>query len=228
MNWPVVDNRAFEWLLSRVLTGAPADIKKFYARKYDLSLHGDSDSVSELCRKLDSGVGEGILASSKTFRGQSVLDLGGHPPTDASISVDDFLKNESNTVLNLVDEGAKYSFLVHGALMMMLGAKISRASMQILRVIANDCTGIEKLRPQTTDVGFRGPGKRQFLAALDQYKAGVPRDFAAPSCFNCGKIGTDIGVLLSRCSRCIKNKGLRIWFCNEVSQGLRPQGKMID
>ncbi|KAF6806192.1 MYND finger domain-containing protein [Colletotrichum sojae] len=41
--------------------------------------------------------------------------------------------------------------------------------------------------PAYDDAGFRGPGKAQFLAALNNYQAGTPRNFEEPSCFNCGK-----------------------------------------
>jgi uncharacterized paraquat-inducible protein A len=62
------------------------------------------------------------------------------------------------------------------------------------------------------DDGFRGPGKRQFLAALDRYQSGVPRSFAERACFCCGKIRGDVDHDLQRCSRCVV-----AFYCSKVS-----------
>jgi hypothetical protein len=72
------------------------------------------------------------------------------------------------------------------------------------------------------DNGFRGPGKRQFLAALDHYQAGKPRSFQEPSCHCCGKINGDIEAewkTLMKCSGC-KNQIAAGWFCDKVRMSL--------
>ncbi len=58
---------------------------------------------------------------------------------------------------------------------------------------------------------FRGPGKRQFLAALDNYQPGTPRSFHEPSCHACGKIHEDTGHALLMCGGCKV-----AWFCDKA------------
>ncbi|KAG6353906.1 hypothetical protein INS49_005163 [Diaporthe citri] len=70
------------------------------------------------------------------------------------------------------------------------------------------------------DCGFRGPGKRQFLSALDNYQAGKPRSFHQPSCHGCGKVDSDIkaeGKTLLKCGGC-KNEIAAAWFCDKDCQ----------
>ncbi|KAI0882090.1 uncharacterized protein GGS22DRAFT_171496 [Annulohypoxylon maeteangense] len=63
----------------------------------------------------------------------------------------------------------------------------------------------------THDQGFRTPGRAQFLAALDHYQPGVPRNYNEPSCFHCGKVKADLGKKLSNCSHC-----KAAWYCDKV------------
>lgn len=100
-----------------------------------------------------------------------------------------------------------------GAIMMRAGAKIKDDDMQHLRELANKFPGIEGFRLPISDDGLRGPGKAQFLAALDNYKPGTPRDFQDPSCFKCGKVKADIGKAPLKCARC-----KAAWYCDKDCQ----------
>ncbi|EKV15420.1 Zinc finger, MYND-type [Penicillium digitatum] len=96
---------------------------------------------------------------------------------------------------------SKYRTIILGALMMRAGARINRADLQHLRDLVPqiNCTS---RRTIFEDHGFRAPGKAQFLAALDHYQPGVPRNFQDPSCFKCGKIEEDIGHKPLKCKKC--------------------------
>lgn len=96
----------------------------------------------------------------------------------------------------------KYQVIVVGALMMRAGAKIRDEDIRYLRDLVPRINCNEGYTWPLGDQGFRGPGKRQFLAALDHYQPGVPRSFYSPSCFACGKIQVDIGKALQKCARC--------------------------
>jgi hypothetical protein len=114
------------------------------------------------------------------------------------------------------EHNGKYRVIVVGALMMRAGAKIRDEDLQHLRDLVPDIHCVEGYAMPIADDGFRGAGKRQFLAALDHYRPGVPRSFADPSCFACGKISADIGKSLDLCSQCKK-----AWYCNKVSTAVR-------
>lgn len=66
--------------------------------------------------------------------------------------------------------------------MMRAGARIRADDLQHLRDLVPQVTCNEGYALPLWDDGFRGPGKRQFLAALDAYEAAVPRDFRAARC----------------------------------------------
>ncbi|KAK7745856.1 hypothetical protein SLS53_002574 [Cytospora paraplurivora] len=126
----------------------------------------------------------------------------------------------------------KYRVILLGALMMHAGAKIRDDDFQHLRDLVPQIHSRDGLAPglgdnpaqssfaallasslMLGDHGFRNPGRAQFLAALDNYKAGVPRSYSEPSCYQCGKIAADIGMALDQCSRC-----KRVWYCNRDCQ----------
>lgn len=131
----------------------------------------------------------------------------------------------------------KYRLILVGALMMRRGAKIRDVDLQHLRDLVPQINCNECYTLPIFDEGFRGPGKRQFLAALDHYQSGVPQSFAEPSCFACGKINADIGKVLDRCARCngalycdkvtsTLSVMVTLWSCvNNLSQGL-PEGSL--
>ena len=149
---------------------------------------------------------------------------------------------------------ARYRVVIVGAIMLRAGAKISDDDLRHLRDLVPQIHSLPSLahslrdspaRPSgaallvasrgVDDEGFRHPGRAQFLAALDNYKPGVPRSFLEPrlvdhwkgppklfparqallmeiSCYQCGKIASDISKELDQCSRC-----KRVWYCSKVS-----------
>jgi hypothetical protein len=71
----------------------------------------------------------------------------------------------------------KYVVVLLGALMMRAEAKIRDDDLKHLRELVPQIPSREGYNWPLNDDGFRGPGRAQFLAALDHYKAGVPRSF---------------------------------------------------
>ncbi|KAK6855030.1 hypothetical protein PG990_008678 [Apiospora arundinis] len=96
----------------------------------------------------------------------------------------------------------KYRLILVGALVMRTGAKIRDSDLQHLRELVPQIHSSPGFALPIFDAGFRDPGKAQFLAALDHYTPGTPRNYSEPSCFTCGKVEADSGKVLLRCSRC--------------------------
>lgn len=116
----------------------------------------------------------------------------------------------------------KYKVIILGAVLMGVGAQIGKDDIDHLRHLALNTGSREGFALAFCDLGFRGPGLRQFLNALTQYQPGTPRDFESPSCFTCGKAKQDIGKEVSRCGRCHK-----AWFCDKVRYpASTPSGSM--
>jgi len=107
----------------------------------------------------------------------------------------------------------EYRSIVLAAMMMHVGAQIKQEHIQRLREIVPKILSREGFQWPICDDGFRGPGKRQFLAALDYYQSGTPRSFKQPSCHACGKVDADIGRPLLRCGGCTI---AHAWFCDKV------------
>lgn len=74
----------------------------------------------------------------------------------------------------------KYTTIILGNLVMRTGAKIRDRDLKHLRDIVPDITCRAQYAGPFADGGFRLPGKVQFIAALDHYQEGVPRNFADP------------------------------------------------
>ncbi|GJC83148.1 hypothetical protein ColLi_05986 [Colletotrichum liriopes] len=74
----------------------------------------------------------------------------------------------------------QYRLILVGALMMRAGAKIKEEHFQHLRDLVPKIECRPGFALPTNDLGFRGPGKAQFLAALDNYQPGTPRDYEEP------------------------------------------------
>ncbi|KAF4778011.1 hypothetical protein HER10_EVM0011703 [Colletotrichum scovillei] len=102
----------------------------------------------------------------------------------------------------------QYRTIVVGALMMRAGAKIKADDFQHLRDLVPKIPCQYRFAMPIVDFGFRDPGKAQFLAALDNYQPGTPRDFHEPSCFHCGRIRADHGINLKKCGHC-----QAAWYC---------------
>ncbi|KAK5659421.1 hypothetical protein OQA88_622 [Cercophora sp. LCS_1] len=108
---------------------------------------------------------------------------------------------------------AKYRVIILGAILMRMGAQIAQDDIDHLRQLALATPSREGFALAFSDIGFRGPGLRQFLAALNHYQSGTPRNFETPSCFACGKINCDIGRGVMQCGRCHS-----AWFCDKDCQ----------
>ncbi|KAK1623603.1 hypothetical protein BDP81DRAFT_484805 [Colletotrichum phormii] len=102
----------------------------------------------------------------------------------------------------------QYQTIVIGALMMRAGANIKTHDLQHLRDLVPEVPCQYRFALPIMDHGFRDPGKAQFLAALDNYQPGTPRDFHEPSCFHCGKMQADHGIKLKKCGHC-----QAAWYC---------------
>lgn len=70
--------------------------------------------------------------------------------------------------------------VILAAMVMQTGAKISDENMQHLRELVPRICSYPGYAPPFADDGFRDPGKKQFLAALEYYKPGTPRTFCEP------------------------------------------------
>ncbi|KAK4442397.1 putative mynd finger [Podospora aff. communis PSN243] len=108
----------------------------------------------------------------------------------------------------------RYRIIVLAAKMMHVGAKLKPELIQYIREILPKIPSREG-RQWIVDDGFRGPGHRQFLASLDNYKSGTPRSFDQLSCHGCGKVASDIGRPLLRCAGCTIAHG---WYCDKECQ----------
>lgn len=94
---------------------------------------------------------------------------------------------------------AKYRVVLVGAIMLRAGARIADDDLRHLRDLVPQINSRPGLAPSlqdnparptaaallvsardVDDEGFRNPGRAQFLAALDNYKPGVPRSFLEP------------------------------------------------
>ncbi|KAI1375845.1 hypothetical protein F4677DRAFT_420984 [Hypoxylon crocopeplum] len=111
------------------------------------------------------------------------------------------------------EDGGKYRVIIAGALLMRAGAKIADSDMLHLfgLVPGINCCSIHA--EQMYNEGFRSPGMAQFLAALKFYRPGTPRDFQEPSCFRCGKVQVDLGMVPMACGGC-----KLAWYCNKECQ----------
>lgn len=142
-------------------------------------------------QKLDSGLGDELFEKYRAGEGDPLRDF---------------------------DGDSKYLQVVLAAIMMEYGATIKETHIEHLRDLVPKIQCNENTVLPFNDNGFRGPGKRQFLAALDHYQAGKPRSFQQPSCHGCGKINADIkaeGKTLLKCGGC-KNQIAAAWFCDKV------------
>lgn len=112
---------------------------------------------------------------------------------------------------------SQYRPIVLAAIMMEFGATIKEAHVKHLRDVVSKMQCNEHATMVLNDMGMRGAGKRQFLAALDHYQAGKPRSLVEPCCHYCGKVDADIkpGKTLMRCGGC-KNEIAAAWFCDKV------------
>ncbi|KAL1867130.1 hypothetical protein Daus18300_006529 [Diaporthe australafricana] len=191
------DEYQFAHIMNQTLSNCPPGVRGYYVKEFSLAeKSGSSDmeeSMNQLIRhKLDSGLGDELFEKYCAAE-QHIFDF---------------------------DDKSKYVVVVFAAMMMHFGAMIKEGHIQHLRNLVPKLQCNEGAVMPFDDSGFRGPGKRQFLAALDHYQAGKPRSFQEPSCHGCGKINDDIkgdGKLLQKCGGC-KNERAVAWFCDKVCQ----------
>ncbi|KAF3764086.1 hypothetical protein M406DRAFT_330436 [Cryphonectria parasitica EP155] len=104
--------------------------------------------------------------------------------------------------------GDKWSEIIFGAMMMQAGARIKKGDLKRLRKIVSYFPYGDTELPEN---GFENVGQAQFAAAVDNYQAGVPRNFDTASCDQCGMIEDDISHKLLECPNCTLS-----WWCDEA------------
>jgi hypothetical protein len=113
------------------------------------------------------------------------LDKPDFRPNPASITVKELqehlnaLSNElfAHYKANPCEFYGSYVSVVAGAVMMKAGAKIAEDYRNHLREVAGATPTSAGYQFPFFDMGFRGPGQVQFVAALDHYVEGKPRNF---------------------------------------------------
>ncbi|PIG81991.1 hypothetical protein AARAC_002210 [Aspergillus arachidicola] len=168
-------------------------------------------SMSSMVHQTDMLADEGIRAFYRTEEYKRELENEIVPYVRAKFDTDNFgdrffaascARENDQTCLP-----AKYRTIILGALMMRAG------DLQHLRDLVPQIHCSSRFALPLGDEGFRRPGRAQFLAALDHYQAGVPRNYQEPSCFQCGQVRSDIGHGLVLCARC------RVaYYCNGECQ----------
>ncbi|KAK4149986.1 hypothetical protein C8A00DRAFT_37412 [Chaetomidium leptoderma] len=147
----------------------------------------DSSALERVRQKLDTGLGDKLLDKHRA------LVVAASGPWE---------KHE-----------AKYQVAILGTLMMSTGAEIKDYHLQYLRQLGSEVQCNETFTLPFADTGFCGPGKRQFLVALDNYRPGTPRNFNQACCHACGKTKQDTGTAPLMCNGC-----RRAWFCDKDCQ----------
>ncbi|KAK4232831.1 hypothetical protein C8A03DRAFT_39523 [Achaetomium macrosporum] len=159
---------------------------------FGLDTEHENQILEQVRQKLDAGTGETLL--ERSLEGAQTKDP------------EDFLERK------------KYRPIALSAILMMAGAKISDEHVGRLRAIALHSPGPESyVLPLAGDNYFRGPDKKQYLAALDHYRQGLPCDFHKPTCHACGEVGCDLGRELLKCGGC-RNRRAAAWFCDKDCQ----------
>ncbi|KAK8124229.1 hypothetical protein PG999_004147 [Apiospora kogelbergensis] len=152
---------------------APNECKTYYqTEEYAVEL---AEHVIELRQKLDASTGDRLF---------------------------DFYRAKENESSGLGQGNGKYRVILVGALIMRTGAKIRDSDLQHLRELVPQVHSSPGFALPLGDGGFRDPGKAQFLAALNHYTPGTPRNYSEPSCFTCGQVEADINKAPLRCTRC--------------------------
>ncbi|RAQ40835.1 hypothetical protein AFGD_007134 [Aspergillus flavus] len=152
-----------------------------------LGIHiGDWEhSMSSMVHQTDMLADEGIRAFYRTDEYKRELENEIVPYVRAKFDTDNFgdrlfaascAKENEETCLP-----ARYRTIILGALMMRAGARIRAEDLQHLRDLVPQVHCTSRFALPLGDDGFRSPGRAQFLAALDHYQAGVPRNYQEPS-----------------------------------------------
>lgn len=205
-------------MMDRVLVETPLGVFGFYAQEYDLAkkIQGDVDeSIVSIALAFTSVSLKSIAVLTISYQNQLIRQK-----FDSGMGNELFEKYRAAEKHGPddFDDMSKYLTIVFAAMMMEYGATIKEDHIKHLRDLVPKIHCNEGPANPLCDHGFRGPGKRQFLAALDNYQAGKPRSFQKPSCHNCGKINDDInaeGKTLLKCGGC-GNRSAAAWFCDKV------------
>ncbi|KAI6258853.1 hypothetical protein MCOR27_006953 [Pyricularia oryzae] len=123
------------------------------------------------------------------------------------------LRSRADRETGYLKSDLEYKSILTVALLLGAGSKIDQQHLEYVKALTGEVQSREGFAHAIWDHGFRGPGKRQFLAALNAYQPGVCRDLGAPSCFTCGKTKQDTDKVPSTCGKC---KGA--WYCNKDCQ----------
>ncbi|KAE8141879.1 hypothetical protein BDV38DRAFT_278662 [Aspergillus pseudotamarii] len=164
-------------------------------------------SMSSMVHQTDMLAGEAARAFYRTEEYKRELENDILPYVRAKLDTDNlgyrlFATSRTQENGQSVPSTAKYRTIVLGALMMRAGARIRPEDLQHLKDLVPQVHCNSQFVSPSFDEGFRTPGRAQFLAALDHYQAGVPRNYQEPSCFQCGQVKADIEHDLVQCARC--------------------------
>ena len=177
----------------------------------DASSAEGKSALERVRQKLDAGLGGKLISKFRS--------LADGPSNTGSNNTGSNNTGPNNTALEMFEKDeAQYKFIILGAGMMGTGAKIEEHDLKHLRRLAGKVQCNETFTLAFGDTAFRGPSKRQFLNALNNYQPGTPRSFYEPSCHTCGKMRQDTGQALLMCSGCKV-----AWFCDKVSLQTRLQ-----
>ncbi|KAI6359483.1 hypothetical protein MCOR25_007056 [Pyricularia grisea] len=123
------------------------------------------------------------------------------------------LRSRTEAETGYLKSHLKYNTILAVALLLCAGSNIDQQHIEHVKVLTSEVDCKECFAFPMLDLGFRGPGKRQFLAALNAYQPGVCRNLGAPSCFTCGKNKQDTDKAPSECAKC-----KAAWYCNKDCQ----------
>ena len=97
--------------------------------------------------------------------------------------------------------------IILGAMMMRVGAKIREDDIAHMLSLLRRASAKEHLMRE---------GLVQVRGALNNYRAGTPRDFYKDSCDNCGKTSDDDIDEMQDCERCKGSVWSEGWSCSQV------------
>jgi hypothetical protein len=146
----------------------------------DLDLEIDvHDAIIEKMKTRDIELGDDDLFESLQAMGprssetNSIRRLRSQLDTICAELFEDYTKKDDSCL-------GEYSLIMLDAVMMKSGAKMSPGNRTKLLQVAQRSESASGYRPPMWDMSFRDAGKAQFIAAVNHYKDGDPRDFISP------------------------------------------------
>ncbi|RJE17994.1 hypothetical protein PHISCL_09674, partial [Aspergillus sclerotialis] len=142
-------------------------------------------NLSAMVNQTDMLAGNKALRFYKTPEYRNRLENEIVPYIRSRLDEDDFGQTVFATCRAREDEqvcfpDGKYRTILLGAMMMRAGTKIRDEDIQHLRGLVPRVHCCPRFALPISDESFRSPGRAQFLAALDNYRVGVPRRFQEP------------------------------------------------